>query len=244
MDYRPTAGLCTGVGPFAAVKRAFRHIRYRLLGVGVDVRLPLEVHGIDTGAWLLTPGELGPESIVYSFGIGRDITFELSLVKRFGCRVHCFDPTPASIEWVRNRQPPSAIVLHEYGLGASDGMLAYHPPRRSGSTHYTPVPRYKKDRGEVREAPVRRLSTIMAELGHDHVDLMKLDIEGGEYDAIDDLVKGRPVVRQLLVEFHHCYETIPLASTVRAVHSLHTAGYRIFSISPRTYEISFIRAHR
>src|SRR5690348_626270 len=48
-------------------------------------------------SWTFCPDGLGPESIVYSGGVGKDISFEHALVKTFGCAVHLLDPSPTGI---------------------------------------------------------------------------------------------------------------------------------------------------
>lgn len=225
-----------------ALKRAWRRHRYSRHGVVVERRVPTEELGSGIGAWAVTPAGLAADSVVYSFGVGRDLSFDLSMVRRFGCTVHCFDPTPAAGQWVRTQQLPPQIVFHAVGLAAYDGMLAFHPPRKKTSAHFTPVRRYRDDAGQACvEAPVQRLTTIMNGLGHRRIDLLKVDIEGGEYDALRDVMEAGVPVGQLLVEFHHCYSTIPLARTVETVNLLRRSGFRIFHISPRTYEMSLLR---
>ena len=58
---------------------------------------------------------------------------------------------------------------------------------------------------QVHMLPVKTLRTIMHELGHAHVDLLKLDVEGSEYafleSAIDDF--DCPPLAQFSVEWHH-----------------------------------------
>jgi hypothetical protein len=46
-------------------------------------------------------------------------------------------------------------------------------------------------------------------------------------------------VRQLLVEFHHNFPTIPFARTEKAVRALNAAGYQLFHVSERGLELSF-----
>ena len=45
----------------------------------------------------LNPEFINEKSIIYSFGIGEDISFDLSLIKEFDCNVFGFDFTPKSI---------------------------------------------------------------------------------------------------------------------------------------------------
>src|SRR5262245_55558008 len=51
------------------------------------------------GGWWVRPERVRQDSIVYSFGIGRDITYDLGLIERFGVTVHAFDPTPICLNW-------------------------------------------------------------------------------------------------------------------------------------------------
>jgi FkbM family methyltransferase len=216
--------------------------RYRCAGIVVERKVLSEVHGEGIGAWVVATGRLNADSVVYSVGVGTELSLDLSLVEKYGCKVHCFDPTPVSAEWVRGQELPPQIIFHEVGLAAYDGELAFRMPRKSGSAHFSPIQRDASDReDEMVKAPVWRLETMMQKLGHDHIDLLKIDIEGGEYEVIEDIVRLGDKVGQLLMEFHHCYRSVPLAKTVAAVERLRAAGFRIFSISPRTYEISFAR---
>lgn len=52
------------------------------------------------------------------------------------------------------------------------------------------------------EARVRRLSDIMKENGHSMLDILKLDIEGAEYEVIDSVLVDKLPVKILCVEFH------------------------------------------
>jgi hypothetical protein len=89
-------------------------------------------------------------------------------------------------------------------------------------------------------AEVRRLSTICRELGHAHVDLLKLDIEGAEYSVIDDLRASEIRPRQLIVEFHHRQHGVGIDRTRSAVATLKALGYRLFHVSPNGEEYSFL----
>lgn len=226
----------------AGIKQAWRLDRCRRAGIGIDCDIPHETHGEGIGTWVVASGRLNSASVVYSVGVGRDIGLDLSLASRYGCTVHCFDPTPVSAAWMRSQRLPQAIVFHEVGLADRDGEMTFHPPRKAGAAHFSPIRRDdREDADRAIRAPVWRLETIMRQLGHDHVDLLKIDIEGGEYAVIADIARLADRIGQLLVEFHHCYRHVPLAKTAEAVQQLRAAGFRIFSISPRTYEMSFTR---
>ena len=189
----------------------------------------------------MNPQCLSAESIVYSFGAGTDISFDLGMNQNFGCPVHVFDPTPRSIVWIAEQALPPKVKFHAYGIGDRDGEISFYAPRRASSSHFSPVKRYTDTTdGEMVSAPVLRLSSILKQLGHTRIDVMKMDIEGGEYDVIADFVGSDIEVDQLLLEFHHAYATIPLQKTLDAVQNLRGIGFALFYLSPRTYEMSFI----
>ncbi|MEB2310480.1 MAG: FkbM family methyltransferase [Sorangiineae bacterium] len=229
--------------PLLPVTRAARALRRRFRGEPRErplLDVPRVRLGSDYGGYAVCPEGLGAASVVYSFGIGEDLSFDLELIARFGASVHGFDPTPRSIAWVRSQELPPEFTLHEYGLAAYDGVARFTPPDDPSFVSHTLVERAGAERPAV-EVPVRRLASVAAELGHARVDVLKMDVEGAEYDVIDDLLANGPRPAQLLVEFHHHMPEIALERTESAIDKLERAGYRVFHVSPSAHEFSFIR---
>jgi FkbM family methyltransferase len=195
--------------------------------------------GNENASWCICPTEFSDQSVVYSFGVGSDISFDLEMIARFGVHVHAFDPTPRSIAWVRHQVTPDEFVFHDYGVSDQDGKALFHPPENAQFVSYSVFSRGSSE--AVVEAPVYRLATIMRKLGHRWIDLLKMDIEGAEYSVISDFLGSEIPVRQLLVEFHHCWEDVGLQRTRDAIKSLNHAGYRIFHVSSNGGEYSFLK---
>jgi|SRR5215469_815004 len=223
--------------------RRGRHI-FRAL-TGRDVYTPVQAHcatvtlGNDNASWCICPTGLTQESVVYSFGVGTDISFDLEMIRQFGVHVQAFDPTPRSIVWVRCQALPEKFVFHEYGIGDRDGKAVFYPPENPSFVSYSIFSRGSSE--TTVEAPVYRLTTIMKILGQERIDVLKMDIEGAEYNVLSDLLASGVSVRQLLVEFHHGWKDVGLQRTKEAIRSLNRAGYRIFHVSPGGCEYSFIR---
>jgi hypothetical protein len=89
------------------------------------------------------------------------------------------------------------------------------------------------------ELPVRSIPSVMAELGHERIDLLKLSVEGSEYELIDAVVEEAIPVRCLCVEFA---QPTPLARVRAAVDRLGGAGLRLAhpELRPFYWKFSFI----
>lgn len=206
----------------------------------VDCWCPKIRMGTEYGGWWLNPEGLNSASIVYSFGIGEDISFDRELIKTCGVRVHGFDPTPRSLQWLNSQGLPDGFTIHEYGIAAHDGKLLLYPPSNSSHVSLSVVRRGNEEATPL-ELPVKRLVTVMEELGHDHIDLLKLDIEGAEYDVIPDVLNSNVTIHQLLVEFHHRFAEFGPKRTRLIVKMLKQHGFRLFNVSASGEELSFLK---
>jgi FkbM family methyltransferase len=223
---------------FRTVKRWFKS----RLGLDVFVRpqwsLPVLSLGEGSGAWVVWPQGLGRESVLYSFGVGRDISFERAIIERYGLTVHAFDPTPLSLRWARSQYLPPGFHLHELGIAAHDGTARFNPPTKSKFESFSLV--RTSGLGEPIEAPVLRFETLTHMLGHARVDLVKLDIEGAEYEVLSDVLESNVQVGQILVEFHHRWKEVGASKTKRAIKGLTAAGFVLAAVSSAGTEYTFI----
>jgi FkbM family methyltransferase len=182
---------------------------------------------------------LWPGAIVYSFGVGEDVSFDLALIQKFGCEVYAFDPTPRSIAWVASSVHDPRFHFSPVGIAAKDGAVQATPPE---NPNY--VSRYKPRAGAAAdhaiEFPVKRYETIRRELGHDRVDILKLDIEGFEFEVIPDLLRADILPGQVLVDFHHGVYGYTEAETRRIARHMSKAGFALFHIAEDGHHGSFI----
>lgn len=233
----------------STARSIYRRLRLAVrCAVGRDIQFPVQIDvptariGTEYGGWSVCPSGLGPDSVVYSAGIGTDISFDLALIERYGVTVHAFDPTPGSIAWLEAQQLPSRFRWQPVGLAAYDGQASFFPPDNPGFISHTMLPR-ETARDKAIRVDVRRVSTLMRELGHARVAALKMDIEGAEYDVVDDILTSGVEVDQLLIEFHHRFPGVGIERTRQTVTKLTAAGYRIFSRSDTGEEYGFIRRH-
>jgi FkbM family methyltransferase len=193
-------------------------------------------------SWYITSKDISSASIIYSFGLGEDVTFETELIEKYGVTVHAFDPTPKSINFVNALNLPNQFILHQIGISDHDGFANFFPPENPLWVSHSIIPRSKSIETEIIKVPVSKLSTIMNNLGHKKIDLLKMDIEGAEYCVIEDLINTNLSISQLCLEFHHRWPEIGVEKTKKAVSSLNDYGFQIFYVSPNGLEYSFIKS--
>lgn len=102
--------------------------------------------------------------IVYSFGVGEDISFDLELIRKYNCSVYAFDPTPKAIKWIQEQNQSSKFCFFPYGISYKDGIekfyLPINPNYVSGS-----IISGEGLKSDAINVEMKRLSTILLETG-------------------------------------------------------------------------------
>jgi FkbM family methyltransferase len=193
--------------------------------------------------WTFCPDTLNESSVVYSFGVGEDISFDLQLMKRFHLHIHAFDPSPQSVAWIHRQALPADFHFYPFGLASTDGEISFAEPADPGIHSLFATPSEEKAGTGLKQhvLPVHRLASIVQKLGHNKIDILKMDIEGAEYEVVEDIVASPVPVYQVLIEFHHRFPYIGVNRTREAISRLNRAGYKIFNVSPTGEEISLIK---
>ena len=94
---------------------------------------------------------------------------------------------------------------------------------------------------DIIEVPVYSIPSIMKKLDHRFISIMKIDVEGAEYEIIDDILHNGVLPEQILIEFHHRFNNKNKKMTLNTIKDLQKFGYRIFSISETGREVGFIK---
>jgi FkbM family methyltransferase len=200
--------------------------------------------GSEYGGWSVDLSYLDAQSVIYSVGVGEDISFDLRLISAVGCDVYAFDPTPIAVEWMRRQDLPLELKFFEIGLAAQDNEIAFQIPPIEGRHSYSrDAETNAKERGTVK-CKVHKLSSIMSKLRHTAIDLIKMDIEGFEYEVLNNIMEEGIRPRFILVEFHHTHYGIKRKQTATMVARLREYEYKIYWVSDVGFEYGFVDSRR
>jgi FkbM family methyltransferase len=204
-----------------------RNLRFKIFyGLLVSKRYPMEMFGdLSYGVqWSVCPRLLNADSIVYSGGVGEDISFEHALIKRFGCKVVLCDPSPTGLKTMaRPENQISQFKFLPVGIAAKSGNLTMAPPKPGDISWST-----QTDGSATISVPCTDLTSLMKQNGHTHIDLLKIDIEGCEYEVIDDILARKIRVRQLLADFDYGYVPgVKRSQAIRSILKLVSSGYKL-----------------
>lgn len=177
--------------------------------------------GSPYGGWMLPDGVVEPSWVCYCVGAGGDISFDLALIERYGATVRAFD---AVEDYVRSAEREGAgndrFSAHHAAIASEDGPIRMQVTHDTGSRSVSAAELY--DSHEYVELPGRTLPSLMAELGDERIDLLKLDIEGAEYDVLPHLDLRALGVRVFAIQLHH---TGSVAAARGLIAGLREQGY-------------------
>jgi FkbM family methyltransferase len=115
---------------------------------------------------------------------------------KFNCRVFCFEPIRRFSDQIARRFERNRLVsVHPIGLASGDAKATISH-REDASSVFAGTP---QEEIELRDA-VR----CFADLEIERIDLIKINIEGGEYDLLERLIESGFVVKikNIQVQFH------------------------------------------
>ena len=177
----------------------------------------------DGGKWLCGASRLqaiaqeqSSSCIVYSLGCQFETSFEMYIqdMTENGCEVHVYDPTmgpPEKVKQFKTDMAKDKIYLHEVAIKGTEG----HSSIRIGGDTYNSM----------------GLKTIMDENQHNCIDILKFDIEGAEYQILEDTKWDQLCIGMILFEVHggliESFHGSPytVGDAVRHIRRLENAGF-------------------
>ena len=149
---------------------------------------------------LLHEADLTPGSTVLDVGAYFGEWAE-EILQRYDTRVLAFEPDPVNFQRLRDKaaeQP--AISAFEYGLGHRDETAKMSLEFLGSSIYKTPG----DNPARFAEVEIRDICKVWEDLGLDRVELMKINIEGGEFPLLERMIEQGMMDRvdTFLIQFH------------------------------------------
>lgn len=185
------------------------------------------------------PGPLTKDSVIVDAGAHRG-EFSAEIIRRFGCQCHLVEANPRLVETLIIAGAESVTTA---ALGGYDGRGMLHVsenPEATGLFETGPV-------ATSVEVETISLATLMRRLGLTKIDILKLDIEGAEFDLIaatPNQILQR--INQITVEFHDFkapFRSRELFENARA--RLESMGFDCCNLAFRTHgDVLFLNRAR
>jgi len=201
------------------------HIDHRVLklAVGPEHSTKLEYFK----HWVIPSEHVRRGAVCYCAGVGENIDLELRLIDRYGARVFALDPTPRAVRFIQPfLSDAERLTFQPVGLWSEDVTLKFYEPDNPLHVSHSVVEDPISGK-QFFEAPCRKLSTLMRENGHAGIDLLKMNIEGAEYEVLGKMMDDeiRPRVLMFTIEGN-----TPLSQGIRWTKRLRTYGYRLVGL--------------
>ncbi len=189
---------------------------------------PTEKLGSEYGGWQVPLDQLTEGAVCYCVGAGEDITFDLALLER-GCDVYTNDPTPRAIAYVESI---GEVKFLPFGVWSSNITQRFYAPKNPEHVSHSIVNLQKTD------ADCKTVKEIMRLNGHERLALLKIDIEGAEYEVIKSVMADKIPVTVLCIEFDEIHTALDGGRRKRiqdAARMIVDSGYKLISVDVSNY---------
>jgi FkbM family methyltransferase len=198
----------------------------------------LQRFGTKSGGWILPAEPFTAGGVCYCAGVGEETSLEDDLLRRTSCLVWSFDPTRESAAYVAQQSyDPARFHFVPTGIADKTGTLRFFEHHdREMLPAYSAVNLWKTD--AFFEAPCTTVGTLMKAFGHSSLALLKLSIEGAEWQVLRHLLEQeQPDIRVLCVVFTQPAAFWRVASAVR---DLDRHGFRY--LCHDEWKFTFVRS--
>jgi FkbM family methyltransferase len=147
---------------------------------------------------------LNKNSIVFDLG-GYKGDFSADLYKKYGCQIYVFEPNPSYYKICEDRfRDIDNILVLNYGISDNDCFLDLSDSEDGSSTDISQI----KENTSIISAEFRNCLRVIKELDIDIIDLMKINIEGGEFPLLQYLADNEKldISKNYQIQFHNFVE--------------------------------------
>jgi FkbM family methyltransferase len=139
---------------------------------------------------------LTPDSVVLDVG-GFEGEWGEKIFNKYRSEIHVFEPVASFYESVESLfKNNSKVNVHHFGLGGENRTEAISLEDNASSIY--------KANGQREEIHIVDIAKWMKENGLSEIDLMKINIEGGEYELLEKLIQcdALKYFKNIQVQFH------------------------------------------
>lgn len=191
--------------------------------------------GTEYGGWAVDLDLIQDGDLIIDAGLGEDISFIEELQKLKKVKFVGIDPTEKSHKFLESKTIPDFELVKKAVAPSGVSSVIMH---RNSNPNYVSES-YFTDHGSVNPESSYSVEAVSLKdiiSKHSPV-LVKMDIEGAEYEVIDECIG----VKQICVEFHHhCMMGKEFSDTQRCIDTLELHGYRVISSKNNT-EFTFAK---
>lgn len=142
-------------------------------------------------------GILNEDSIVFDVG-GFEGEFAERIYEKYKCTVYVFEPVPdhwsICVDKFKNN---SKIKVYKFGLSDKNQQMRFSVASNASSSNHS-------ENQQTIEVELKSMIEFMRNANIKKIDLLKLNIEGGEYDLLPSLISADEIkkISFLQIQFH------------------------------------------
>jgi len=186
----------------------------------------MEKLGTEYGGWYLPSDiKLNENSIIYSGGVGEDISFDLSISTKYNSNIFLIDPTEKSkkhynevINFYKNKHDFTGNIQTDYyekistlqpniekifyldiGLWNKPDTLKFYKQDNQNYVSQSLIDGMFGVNYDI--VNVDTIKNLMVKFNHHFIDLLKLDIEGAEINVLEQMFNDNIYPKYLCIEF-------------------------------------------
>jgi FkbM family methyltransferase len=147
--------------------------------------------------------DLNSDSVVFDVG-GYKGDFAFNIYEKFKCKVYIFEPVESFYNSIVERfSNNDNIFVFKYGLSGADSCEDISIIGDASSLY--------KQGHKTEKIQIRETAKVIEELNIDKIDLIKINIEGGEYPLLFHCIGKKLVnkMRDIQVQFHSFADYAP-----------------------------------
>ncbi|MNJ97621.1 hypothetical protein D3C87_153740 [compost metagenome] len=182
----------------------FKKIGEKLISISTKPNKIQDIQAVRVKPWFAVNGDqtlrldydLNETSVIFDLG-GYKGDWSSDIFNKYACNIYIFEPYQPYFEEISFRfSNNQKIKYYNFGLSKSDDTLRLNVSDDRSSTFI--------EEGDSVQITLKNVLTFLSENDINQVDLMKINIEGGEFDLLEALVNDPIIksIKNIQVQFH------------------------------------------